>query len=122
MQIVGRNADIAELGSALDGVSRGERRLVIVRGEAGIGKTRLLGWLADRARDLRLEPVTGRATELESGVPLGLFLEALPSLPAPAADDADNRWALFRTVTEQLERRERLVLILDDAHWADPVS
>ena len=121
MQIVGRDAEIAELGSALDGVIRGERRVVIVRGEAGIGKTRLLGWLADRARELRLEPVTGRATELESGVPLGLFLEALPTFQAPA-QDADSRWGLFRTMTAHLEGRGRLVLILDDAHWADPVS
>ena len=122
MQIVGRDAEIADLGSAVDGVIRGERRVVIVRGEAGIGKTRLLGWLADRARELRLEPVTGRATELESGVPLGLFLEALPTFTAPPPQDADSRWGLFRTVTEHLEGRGRLVLILDDAHWADPVS
>jgi DNA-binding CsgD family transcriptional regulator len=122
MQIVGRDADISELGSALDGVSRGERRLVIVRGEAGIGKTRLLGWLADRALELRLEPVTGRATELESGMPLGLFLEALPTLPATPAQDAVSRWGLFRILTEQLEGHGRLVLILDDVHWADPVS
>jgi DNA-binding NarL/FixJ family response regulator len=122
MQLVGRDVDLAELGSALDGLSRGERRLVIVRGEAGIGKTRLLGWLADRARELRLEPVTGRATELESGVPCALFLEALPTLPAQPAQDADSRWELFRILTEQLEGRGGLVLILDDVHWADSVS
>lgn len=122
MQIVGRDADLVELGSALEGVSRGERGLVIVGGEAGIGKTCLLRWLADRARELRLEPVTGRATELERGVPLGLFLEALPTLPGPPAQDSESRWGLFRILTEHLESRGRLVLILDDVHWADPVS
>lgn len=122
MQIVGRDAEIAELDSAIDGMSRGERRLLIVHGEAGIGKTRLLGHLADRAHDQRLEPLVGRATELESGVPLALFRDALPMLPQPSAEDVDGRWALFRTLTEQLESRARLVLVLDDFHWADPVS
>ncbi|WP_344769068.1 ATP-binding protein [Aeromicrobium panaciterrae] len=119
---MGRDADIAKLGAALEGLSRGENPLVIVRGEPGIGKTRLLGWVADRAAERRWELLAGRATELESSVPLGLFREALPGLPEPPAVEADGRWGLFRILTEQLQDRGRLVMVLDDAHWADSVS
>ena len=122
MQIVGRDAEIAELETALDAVAAGERRLVVVRGEAGIGKTCLLGWLTSLAQQRRLEPIRGRATELETDVPLALFREALPDLAAVPDGGAEGRWQLSRTVGDLLASRGRFVAVLDDVHWADPVS
>ncbi len=122
MQVVGRDAEIAELERALDAVAGGERRLVVLRGEAGIGKTRLLGLLTDQARARRLEPALGRATELEDDVPLALFRDALPGLRPTATDDAAARWEQLRGLTAELAARRKLVLVLDDAHWADPMS
>src|SRR5262249_59865208 len=40
--IVGRQAEIGRLAAALDRVQRGERRLLFISGESGIGKTTLL--------------------------------------------------------------------------------
>jgi DNA-binding NarL/FixJ family response regulator len=122
VQIVGRDAEIAELEASLDALVAGERRLVVVRGEAGIGKTRLLEWLIEEAQRRRLEPMSGRATELESDVPLALFRDAVPDLAPAPQGDAESRWELVRTVATQLTLRRRLVLVLDDVHWADPVS
>ncbi len=122
MEIVGRAAEIDELVSALDAVARGERRLVIVRGEAGIGKSRLLGWLADQGGRRRLKTISGRATELESDVPLGVFRDAIPDLDAKPQGGADNRSELFGAVSDRLASQRGLVVLLDDLHWADPVS
>ena len=82
----------------------GERRLVVVRGEAGIGKTWLLG-LAGRvgASTSARTRCRGRATELETDVPLALFREALPrSRGRPPAVAPRARWKLSRTVGDLL--------------------
>lgn len=122
MQLVGRGPEIAALEGALDGLAAGERPMLVLRGDAGIGKTRLLASLTERARERRLDPALGRATELESDVPLALFRDALPHLVPPVGDDAGARWEMFRDVAAELGSRSRLVLVLDDAHWADPAS
>src|SRR5690348_3692003 len=50
---------------------------VVLAGEPGIGKTRLLGWLAARARELGYAVVSGRATEYEDDLAFGPWREAL---------------------------------------------
>ncbi len=125
MRIVGRELELAEVDSALEALSHRERRLVLVHGEAGIGKTRLLAHVVERARAQRLEPLVGRATELERDAPLALFRDAMRTLPTLAtwpARDTGARWELFRTMGDQLETMGPFVLVLDDIHWADPVS
>ncbi|WP_196803984.1 AAA family ATPase [Marmoricola sp. URHB0036] len=119
---MGRERETAELIAALDAIASGERRLLLVRGEAGIGKTRLLEDLVRRATARRFEVLTGRATELESDIPLAVFREALPDLVPIRAEDPEARWQLFRGVAESLSGAGPLALVLDDAHWADPLS
>lgn len=123
VHLVGRDAEIAELGRVLDAVSAGESGLVVIRGEPGIGKTRLLGHLVERARAHRLDAVIGRAAERESDVPLALLRDALPDLdPGDGPDGATTRWELARSLRATLAGRRGWVLALDDPHWADPLS
>jgi class 3 adenylate cyclase len=49
--LVGRAAETARLAAAADAVREGEGRLVLIDGEPGIGKTRLLEWLEEQLRD-----------------------------------------------------------------------
>ena len=63
--LYGREGELEAIAGALDAVARGERRLLTVRGEAGIGKTRLLTELRERAAAQRFVVLEGRATELE---------------------------------------------------------
>lgn len=122
MQVVGRSAEIEVLERALDAVAGGRRRLVVIRGEAGMGKTRLLALTADRARVRRLHHLRGRATEWESDVPLALFRDAVP-LPGPdAGPERATRWELYSAITKALAGPRPPALVLDDVHWADPVS
>jgi DNA-binding NarL/FixJ family response regulator len=127
MQLVGRAGEIAEIGALLDEVRAGETRILVVRGEAGIGKTRLIRLLMQEAGRRRLEVIAGRATEHESDVPLAIFVDAFgPELRRLDENDvAPDLWQLVGSVTEHLDlRTERhpVAVVLDDVHWADPTS
>src|SRR5258708_39936106 len=81
----GRDGELEAIAGALDAVARGGRRLLTVRGEAGIGKTRLLAELHERAAVQRFVVLEGRATELEHDVPLVPAVDALAGHP-PGTD------------------------------------
>ncbi len=84
--LYGREAELAAIAGALDAVARGGRRLLTLRGEAGIGKTRLLAELSAQAAAQRMVVLEGRATELEDDVPLVPLVDALADrLPAAQA-------------------------------------
>ena len=61
----GREQELQALGDAFDQVASGHPAVVIVEGEAGIGKTRLLAEALDGARSRGLQVAAGRALELE---------------------------------------------------------
>src|SRR6185312_17261330 len=71
--IRGREAEIAVLTEALDLVESGRRAVVLIEGEAGIGKTRLLGAALEDARQRGMQVAAGRAEELEGMRPFGLM-------------------------------------------------
>ena len=75
-RICGREAEIGALGEALGRVAAGGSAVVLVEGEAGIGKTRLLGQALADARDRGMQVAAGRAEELESSRPFGVLAAA----------------------------------------------
>jgi DNA-binding NarL/FixJ family response regulator len=127
----GRDAELAAIEGALDAVARGERRLLTLRGEAGIGKTRLLAELRERAAAQRFVVLDGRATELERDVPFVPIADAFaphvgdPLEAAGASGSGAERWRLHRALGELLGRiaaGRPLLLAVDDVHWADPAT
>lgn len=74
---VGRRAELTALWHALESAGQGQPRLVLLSGEPGIGKTRLQGEVARRARSQGWLVLTGRAYELEGMPPYLPLLEAL---------------------------------------------
>jgi DNA-binding NarL/FixJ family response regulator len=75
--LVGRDDELASLEEVLADLERGRSRAIELVGEPGIGKTRLLRELADRA-DLRgLLVLSGSASELERDLPFSAFVDAL---------------------------------------------
>jgi predicted ATPase len=62
---VGRERDLGELRTAMDAAAAGQGSLVLVAGEAGIGKSRLAEELAVHARAVGAQPLWGRCWEGE---------------------------------------------------------
>jgi len=75
--LVGRESELSLLEDALLSAMRGDGGVVIVGGEAGLGKTRLVNTLAGRARRLGCVVLTGACSEAELALPYLPFLEAV---------------------------------------------
>ncbi|HYM96040.1 MAG TPA: AAA family ATPase, partial [Candidatus Sulfotelmatobacter sp.] len=75
--LVGRESELSDLEDALLATLRGEGGVVIVGGEAGTGKTRLVNTLATRARSLGCVVVSGACSEADLSLPYLPFLEAI---------------------------------------------
>ena len=99
--LVGRAKELGSLDRVRAELDRGRSVAVLLVGEAGIGKTRLLtefGARADAEGDLVL---SGAASELERDLPFSLFVDALdeyvrgvdPELIAPLEDDVRTELA-----------------------------
>jgi DNA-binding CsgD family transcriptional regulator len=81
LPLVGRTVELSALHAALDAAGAGRGGALILSGESGVGKTRLLNAMAEEARRRGWAVAAGRAFPLETGVPYALFSEAfLPLL------------------------------------------
>ena len=140
--LLGRDDELAQLFDLIDGIGRRGGALV-VRGEAGIGKSVLLEAAAVRARerDVTVVSATGQPSEARFAF-AGLrqlllpFLERRDRLPEPqrraletaiglAGGDAPDPFlvglAALALLTEA-EAKRPLVLVVEDAHWLDRSS
>jgi hypothetical protein len=133
---VGRDRELAVLGEGLRRALAGERAVVLVTGEPGIGKTQLFERLAADARAAGAAVAWGRMWEVGLTPAFGPWMQILAALEtkddrAPVLAslderaDAGIRLARFAEVVAFVVRRaaERPVaLLLDDVHVADPSS
>jgi ATP/maltotriose-dependent transcriptional regulator MalT len=74
---VGRTDELGSLERLLDELARGNPGAVVVAGEPGIGKTRLLREFAARAEARGHLVVSGAASEFENDLPFSVFVDAL---------------------------------------------
>jgi DNA-binding CsgD family transcriptional regulator len=118
--MVGRADEMAGLRSAIEASDRDGVSLVLVGGEAGVGKSRLVREVAQWANAQQYEVAEGACLPLGLTLPYGPFVDVLgDDLSAPR--DA-SRLVMFRQVADTLVARARsgpLVVILEDLHWAD---
>ena len=127
-EFVGRRAELDRLHASWGGVQmHGDRRIVLVAGEPGIGKTRLAHHFASAALAAGATVLEGRCSD-EPLAPFEPFSEALGRAGAADAlrpgdtDDAGARHRLFDAVDDalaDLASRAPLLLVIDDFHWAD---
>ncbi|RIQ11027.1 ATP-binding protein [Jiangella rhizosphaerae] len=143
---VGRERELSAVTAAL--AAPGRPAFVLVEGEAGIGKTRLVQE-ALRSRDPATTLVAA-CPPLAEPFPLGPLVDALHRLPVdgvplsplagalrplfpewaehlppalePLEDPSSTRHRLFRALAELVERSGIEVLVLEDAHWADAAT
>ncbi|HEX6219933.1 MAG TPA: AAA family ATPase, partial [Acidimicrobiia bacterium] len=89
--LLGRQAEVDLLRSELSEARDGGSRFVIVTGEAGIGKTRLLDELVSIAGDIGFLTLRSRGSEFDSERPFGLYADALDAyLASLDAQDLDR--------------------------------
>lgn len=136
VRVVGRERELAALDEVLGRVCGGERAVVVITGEPGIGKSRLLDEVAVRVLQRGGRTAWGRTTEVGLTPAFWPWLQILGALEvdddrAPLLGILDGdprasaRLALFDAVAAFLGRRADatpIAILLDDAHVADPSS
>lgn len=118
---VGRAAELAVLAACLDRARAGACQVVLVEGAAGVGKTALVEEFLRSAPDARVLRAGGE--QAEELVPFGL-VEQLAAQAGPDAgpgrgDEAPEVGAALVASVGALARRGPVVVVLEDAHWAD---
>ena len=139
--LIGRGGECEVLDRLLAGARAGEGRVLVLRGEAGIGKTALLDYLAARASGCRVARAAGVESERELAY-AGLhqlcapFLDRLDHLPVPqrealatafglSAGARPNRFLVglaVLTLLAEVAEEQPLVCLVDDAQWLDRMS
>jgi DNA-binding CsgD family transcriptional regulator len=142
-RVIGREAGLARLRGLVDPVPQASRVLLVI-GEAGMGKTVLLADAAGRARSagMRALPVTGRESESKlafaglhqllrpvlssaAGLPgrqAQALLGALGLAADPVAPDPLLTGVAVLTLLSDLSERSPVLVVADDAHWLDRSS
>ncbi|SEE95522.1 regulatory protein, luxR family [Streptomyces sp. 3213] len=146
--LIGRDEEVARLAGVLERARAGTAGAVLIAGDAGVGKTRVLDELAGRAADAGMTVLTGHCVDLgDVGLPYLPFTEILGALAGddrfaaalaahPAVDrllgagtdaarDAGGRLRLFEGIAgllADLSDIAPLLLVLEDLHWADQSS
>jgi DNA-binding CsgD family transcriptional regulator len=137
----GRRAECDALDRLIAGARAGTSGALVLRGDAGIGKTALLGYLLAHAAGCRVARAAGVESEMELAYG-GLhqlcapFLDRLDRLPEPQRDalgtafglsagEAPDRFLVGLAVLNLLADAaddQPLLCLIDDAHWLDRVS
>ena len=143
--LIERESELAVLGEVVAAAARGRGGAVLIEGEAGIGKTRLLELARARAAAAGARVLYATADEIEASVPLAgarvllgraargvapdgparlgvLALDgALPDPSGPGSRGDEVVHALWWLIVE-LADEQPLALFLDDAQWADELT
>ena len=150
--IIGRTPELGRLRRAIEQACAGQGGIAAVLGEAGIGKTRLVGELIATAERHAVRVVVGRSYESEQVLPFGPWVDAfrtahawdelraaaatyggelshlLPELgghsvePSKGAPDFLKVFEAVGAALASLATRRPLLLVIEDVHWADEMS
>lgn len=143
--LVGREPELAVAAAAVRELSAGRASTLVIEGEAGIGKTRLVQSIVDDARSHDVAVYCGQAHPFERTRPFGVVAAALDlsrrsldprkaaigglltgeSAGAPGRAAGDIQYRVVEEIVDLVETScaERPVLLVaEDIHWADSAS
>jgi DNA-binding CsgD family transcriptional regulator len=137
----GRTDECGALDLLLKNVRGGQSQVLVVRGEAGIGKSALLDYVVDKASECRVARVSGSQYEMELAY-AGLhqlcapMLDSRDRLPDPQRGALETAFGLSAepppdqfivglavlSLLSDVAEEHPLVCVLDDAQWLDKAS
>jgi len=142
MMLTNRHAECGVLDRLVEAIRAGESRALVVSGAAGVGKTALLDYLAERSSDCRMARATGVQSEME--LPFAALhqlcapmLDSLQGLPVAQRDalriafgmgsgPAPDRFlvglAVLSLLSDVAGGQQPLVCLVDDEQWLDRAS
>jgi DNA-binding CsgD family transcriptional regulator len=137
----GRSEETAVLDGLIAAVRAGESRTLVVRGEAGIGKTALLDYVIEAGSDLRVMRATGVQSEMELAYAAvhqlcTPILDRLVGLPGPQRDALEIVFGLSSgpapdrflvglaalSLLSEVAAERPLLCVIDDSQWLDQAS
>ena len=137
----GRSGEVSVLTGLVAAVRAGDSRVLVVRGEPGVGKTALLDYLAGQTAGCRVVRAAGVQSEMELAFAglhqlLAPMLDRLEQLPVPQRDalrtafglsagPAPDRFLVALAVLSLLSEvagERPLVCVIDDQQWLDRAS
>ncbi len=141
MALVGRSSEREAIETLLEGALEGLSGVLVLRGEAGVGKTALLDDAAESAaaRGMRVARLAGIESETQLGYaalhrPLLPYWGHVERLPGPQRDALKSTFGLAAgppadrfmvalavlTLLADVASEEPLLCLVDDGHWLDP--
>jgi DNA-binding CsgD family transcriptional regulator/tetratricopeptide (TPR) repeat protein len=139
--LYGRGRERGLLDEVIASVCAGESRTLVLRGEAGVGKTALLNYVVESAPGVRVLRASGVESEMELAFAsvhqlCGPLLARVPELPVPQRHALEIAFGLregpapdrflvglaLLTLLSQAADERPLLCVVDDAQWLDEVS
>jgi DNA-binding CsgD family transcriptional regulator/tetratricopeptide (TPR) repeat protein len=125
MRLLERGHALGALEGWLAQVRSGAGRLVLISGEAGVGKTSLASEFTEQCRGTKV--LWGACDALTTPRPLGPLVDIAPALGGQTADrlrDEAPRDVLFTSLLDRLrdDHGTATILVIEDLHWADEAT
>src|SRR2546426_5901566 len=136
--LTGRRSERDVLDRLSEALGAGESRALVVRGEAGVGKTALLEYLVEQAPGFRVVRTAGVQSEMELAYAglhqlLASMLDRLDGLPAPQSEALRTAFGLASgrppdrfflglavlTLLSDVAEEQPLLCVVDDEQWLD---
>ena len=124
-RLLERSAELEVLVRAVDDAGEGHSSVVLLLGEAGIGKTSLVRAFRDSVAD-RARVLVGSCDDLLTPRTFGPLRDAADEHAGPLADalaDDSDQEAVYQALRRELQPRDQpTVLVVEDLHWADDAT
>src|SRR5262245_55525406 len=139
--LLGRRGECEALDGLLEHVRAGQSEVLVVRGEAGVGKSVLLDYVAENASDCRVAQAVGVEYEMELAYAglhqlFGPMLDQRDRLPDPQREALETAFGLSASapadrffvglavlsLLSEVAEVQPVICVVDDAQWLDSTS